>query len=69
MAVAFEMLVNGIQRCYMADGEALSALVAWLGLRRKDRAGRELELMEHLTPVLERLAQGREIAGLSAYAN
>ncbi len=49
-------------------GEALSALMEPLGLGWKDRTRRELALMEDLTPLLERLAQGREIAGLSAYA-
>ena len=39
-----------------------------LGLGRKDRTRRELALMEGLTPVLERLAQGREIAGSGADA-
>lgn len=52
----------------MFDGEALSTLMEPLGLGWKDRTRRELALMEDLTPVLERLAQGREIAGLSAYA-
>lgn len=65
---AFKAFVGDILRRRVFDGEALSALMAPLGLGWKDRTRRELELMEHLTPVLELLAQGREIAGLSAYA-
>lgn len=65
---AFKGFVDEILRRRVFDGEALSALMAPLGLGWKDRTRRELALMEDLTPVLERLAQGREIAGLSAYA-
>jgi type I restriction enzyme R subunit len=64
----FKAFVDDILRRRVFDGEALSALMEPLGLGWKDRTRRELALMEELTPVLERLAQGREIAGLSAYA-
>ncbi|KTF41014.1 type I restriction endonuclease subunit R [Xanthomonas translucens] len=64
----FRVFVDDILRRRVFDGEALSALMAPLGLSWKDRTRRELDLMEDLTPVLERLVQGREIAGLSAYA-
>ena len=64
----FKIFVDDILRRRVFDGEALSALMEPLGLGWKDRTRRELALMEDLTPVLERLAQGREIAGLSAYA-
>ncbi|WP_334177223.1 type I restriction endonuclease subunit R [Pseudoxanthomonas sp.] len=67
-AEAFKAFVDEILRRRVFDGEALSALMEPLGLGWKDRTRRELALMEDLTPVLERLAQGREIAGLSAYA-
>ena len=67
-AAAFKTFVDDILRRRVFDGEALSALMEPLGLGWKDRTRRELALMEELTPVLERLAQGREIAGLSAYA-
>ena len=66
--VAFKTFVDDILRRRVFDGEALSALMAPLGLGWKDRTRRELALMDALTPVLEGLAQGREIAGLSAYA-
>jgi type I restriction enzyme, R subunit len=65
---AFKSFVEEILRRRVFDGEALSALMEPLGLGWKDRTRHELALMEDLTPVLERLAQGREIAGLSAYA-
>ena len=64
---AFKTFVDDILRRRVFDGEALSALMAPLGLGWKDRTRRELALMDDFTPVLERLAQGREIAGLSAY--
>jgi type I restriction enzyme R subunit len=64
----FRVFVDDILRRRVFDGEALSALMAPLGLSWKDRTRRELALMEDLGPVLERLVQGREIAGLSAYA-
>jgi type I restriction enzyme R subunit len=65
---AFKAFVDDILRRRVFDGEALSTLMEPLGLGWKDRTRRELALMEELTPVLERLANGREIAGLSAYA-
>ncbi len=65
---AFKTFVDDILRRRVFDGEALSALMEPLRLGWKDRTRRELALMEDLAPVLERLAQGREIAGLSAYA-
>ena len=49
------------------DGEALSDLLAPLELGWKDRTKKELALMEELVPLLNKQAQGREIAGLAAY--
>lgn len=66
--VAFKTFVDDILRRRVFDGEALSTLMQPLGLGWKDRTKRELALMDDLTPLLERLAHGREIAGLSAYA-
>jgi type I restriction enzyme R subunit len=66
--IMFKTFVDEILRRRVFDGEALSALMRPLGLGWKDRTKRELALMDDLTPVLERLAGGREIAGLSAYA-
>ena len=49
------------------DGEKLSDLFAPLNLGWKARAQKELALMDDLTPLLKRLAKGKEISGLSAY--
>jgi type I restriction enzyme, R subunit len=49
------------------DGEKLSDLFAPLDLSWKERTKRELALMEDLTPLLKKQAEGREISGLKAY--
>ncbi|WP_437373738.1 type I restriction endonuclease subunit R [Maribacter litoralis] len=49
------------------DGEKLTDLLAPLELGWKDRRVKELALMEDLVPLLNKLAQGRNIAGLNAY--
>ncbi len=49
------------------DGEDLSDLLAPLDLGWKDRTKKELALMDDLVPLLNKQAQGREIAGLIAY--
>ena len=49
------------------DGEHLSDLLAPLNLGWKARTQKELVLMEDLIPLIKKLAQGREISGLSAY--
>ena len=49
------------------DGEQLSDLLAPLELGWKARTQKELVLMEELVPMLNKLAQGREISGLAAY--
>ena len=49
------------------DGEKLTDLLAPLALGWKDRSVKEKALMEDLVPLLNKLAQGREIAGLNAY--
>ena len=49
------------------DGEKLTDLLAPLDLGWKDRRIKELTLMEDLVPLLNKQAQGREIAGLNAY--
>jgi type I restriction enzyme, R subunit len=59
--------VEEVLRRQIFDGEALSDVTAPLGLGWKARAQKELALMEDLTPLLQKLAQGREISGLSAY--
>jgi type I restriction enzyme R subunit len=49
------------------DSGALTDLLAPLELGWKARAAKESELMADLIPLLKKLAQGREISGLSAY--
>jgi len=49
------------------DSEALTKLMAPLGLGWKARAKKELELMDDLAPLLKKLAQGKEISGLEVY--
>lgn len=64
---ALQGFVDEIIRRRIFDGDALSDLMAPLGLGWKARTQKELALMEALTPLLHRLSEGREISGLSAY--
>ena len=59
--------VDGIMQRMIFDGEHLSDLLAPLGLGWKARTQKELDLMADLTPLLHKLAQGRDISGLTAY--
>jgi type I restriction enzyme, R subunit len=62
-----QAFVDEIIRRRIFDGEALSDLMAPLGLGWKARTVKELALMGQLAPLLHRLAEGRDISGLSAY--
>ncbi|MGN9500120.1 type I restriction endonuclease subunit R [Pseudomonas syringae pv. aptata] len=62
-----QTFVNDVVRRCIFDGDALSELMVPLGLGWKARTQKELALMEDLTPLLQKLAQGREISGLNAY--
>ena len=64
---ALKSFVDGIMSRMIFDGEQLNELLAPLELGWKDRTKKELALMEDLKPQLKKLAQGREISGLSAY--
>ena len=64
---ALQTFVDGILLRMIFDGEALSDLMAPLGLGWKARAQAELALMKELEPLLTKRAQGRDISGLSAY--
>jgi len=66
-AAAVQAFVDGVVRRCIFDGEALSELMAPLGLGWKARTQAELALVDDLTPLLHKLAQGREISGLDAY--
>jgi type I restriction enzyme R subunit len=59
--------VSLVMQRMIFDGEQLSDLFAPLDLGWKARAKKEQALMEDLLPLLHKLAQGREISGLSAY--
>ena len=59
--------VNTILNRMIFDGEKLTDLLEPLDLGWKARKQKELELMKDLLPELQKLAQGREIAGLNAY--
>lgn len=64
---SLQAFVDEILRRRIFDGDQLSDLMAPLGLGWKARTQKELALMEALTSLLHRLADGREISGLSAY--
>ncbi|MDP3010953.1 MAG: type I restriction endonuclease subunit R [Methylococcales bacterium] len=64
---ALQAFVDGIMNRLIFDGEQLSDLLAPLQLGWKARTQKELLLMEELVPMLNKLAQGREISGLAAY--
>lgn len=64
---ALKAFVEEIVRRRVFDEDGLRELMTPLGLGWKARARAELALMETLTPLLHRLAEGREISGLSVY--
>ncbi|AUC82262.1 type I restriction endonuclease subunit R [Lacinutrix sp. Bg11-31] len=59
--------INEIMNRMIFDGEKLTDLLEPLELGWKDRRVKELALMEDLVPLLNKIALGREIAGLNAY--
>ncbi len=64
---ALQGFVDNILDRMIFDGEQLSELLEPLDLGWKARTKAELALMEELVPLLNKLAQGREISGLAAY--
>jgi len=64
---ALKSFVDSIMSRMIFDGEHLSDLMEPLELGWKDRTKAELALMEDLVPLLNKLAQGRDISGLAAY--
>jgi len=64
---ALQAFVDEIMRRSIFDGELLSELMSPLNLGWKERTLKELALMEELTPLLHKLAYGREVSGLAAY--
>jgi type I restriction enzyme R subunit len=59
--------VDAILDRYIFDGEQLTDLLEPLGLGWKERRIKELALMEELSPLLKKMAKGRDISGLEAY--
>ncbi len=59
--------VDVIMERMIFDGEQLTDLMEPLALGWKARRVAELALMDDLVPLLNKLAQGREISGLTAY--
>lgn len=59
--------IDEIMNRMIFDGEKLTDLLEPLDLGWKDRSLKEKDLMKVLVPLLNKLAQGREIAGLKAY--
>ena len=66
-AAELESFVGTILERKIFDGEALTNLVAPLGLGWRARTQKELALMTDLLPLLKKRAGGKEISGLSAY--
>ena len=64
---ALQGFVDRILYRRVFDGEKLTDLMEPLGLSWLERRERELALMEDLIPLLKKLADGREIAGLDVY--
>ncbi|MGC8866354.1 MAG: type I restriction endonuclease subunit R [Bacteroidales bacterium] len=62
-----QQFTNHIIGRMIFDADKLSELFAPLDLGWKERTKRELALMEELTPILKKKAEGREISGLKAY--
>jgi len=65
--LALQTFVDGILQRMIFDGEQLGDLMAPLVLGWKARTHAELALMDELTPLLRKRAQGRDISGLNAY--
>ena len=59
--------VDAILDRYIFDGEQLTDLLEPFDLGWKERRLKELALMEELSPLLRKMAKGREISGLEAY--
>jgi type I restriction enzyme, R subunit len=64
---ALQQFTDAIISRMIFDADKLSELFEHLDLGWKERTKRELALMEALTPILKKKAEGREISGLKAY--
>ena len=66
-SAALKQFTENIINRMIFDGDKLSDVFIPLDLGWKERTKRELSLMEDLTPLLKKQAEGREISGLKAY--
>jgi type I restriction enzyme R subunit len=64
---ALQRFIDAILRRMIFDPDALTNLMLPLDLGWKERAKKELQLMQDLVPLLRKLAQGKEISGLEVY--
>lgn len=64
---ALQQFTDSIISRMIFDADKLSELFAPLDLGWKERTKRELALMDELTPLLKKQAEGREISGLKVY--
>ncbi|WP_372938421.1 type I restriction endonuclease subunit R [Seonamhaeicola sp.] len=64
---SLKAFIDEIMNRMIFDGEKLTDLLEPLELGWKDRSLKEQALMQELVPLLNKLAQGRNIAGLNAY--
>jgi type I restriction enzyme R subunit len=64
---ALQRFIDGILHRMIFDSEALTELMRPLYPGYRVRWQKESELMEDLTPLLRKLAQGKEISGLEVY--
>lgn len=64
---ALQQFTDTIISRMIFDADRLSELFEPLDLGWKERTKRELALMDELTPILKKKADGREISGLKAY--
>ena len=65
--VALKTFVDTVLRRMVFDGDLLGDLLAPQELGWKARTKKELAIMEDMLPLFKKLAQGREISGLSVY--
>ena len=64
---ALKQFTDAVISRMIFDADKLSELFEPLDLGWKERSKRELALMNELTPILKKKAEGREISGLKAY--
>lgn len=64
---SLQLFIQEIIDRMVFDGEKLNDLLEPLDLSWRERTQKELDLMADLIPLLKKLADGREIMGLSAY--